>query len=192
MIHSNGVNICTTGVGPDITKALIMDYDSFIERVDMQYARRRFLDLISRGEDGTQKAFTQFPWLVDAFIYERNVWLRELYDAGVLLIAGTDSGFGQGLVPGFSMHGELLSMIEAGFTPYEAIAMATLNASIVVEEMIGVDDFGTIEVGKRADFILVGANPLEDVENIQDIHGVLAAGFWYPREMLDEMLVLEK
>lgn len=192
IIRSNDVNICTTGVGPDITKALITDYDSFIERVDMQYARRRFLDLISRGEDGAQKAFSQNPGLIENFIFERNVWLRELHNAGVLLIAGTDSGFGQGLVPGFSMHGELLAMIDAGFTPYEAIGTATVNASKVVEEMIGEDDFGTIEVGKRADFILVGANPLDDVGNIQDIHGVMAAGLWYPREKLNEMLLLEE
>ena len=57
--------------------------------------------------------------------------------------------------------------------------------------MIGVDEFGTIEVGKRADLILVGGNPLEDVTNIQDIYGIMAAGRWYSRETLDEMLLLE-
>jgi imidazolonepropionase-like amidohydrolase len=82
----------------------------------------------------------------------------------------------------------LLTLIEASFTPYEAIATGTVDASRVVEEMIGVDDFGTIEAGKRADLILVGGNPLEDVTNIQDIRGVMAAGRWYSRETLDEML----
>ncbi len=110
----------------------------------------------------------------------------------MLLILGTDSGFGMGIVPGFSLHGELLTLIHAGFTPYEAIATGTVNASKVVEQMIGVDDFGTIQVGKRADLILIGGNPLEDVTNIQDILGVMAAGRWYPRETLDEMLSLER
>lgn len=190
VIRSNEVNVCTTGVGPDITKDLITDYDSFIERVDMQYARRRYLDLISRGEDSSQKAFTQNPGLIDQFIYERNVWIRELHNAGVTLIAGTDSGFGQGLVPGFSLHGELLALTDAGLTPYEAIATGTVNASKVVEQMIGIDDFGTIEVGKRADLILVGGNPLEDVTNIKDIRGVMAAGRWYSRENLDKIMQL--
>jgi len=192
IIRSNGVNVCTTGVGPDITRDLITNYDSFIERVDMQYARRRYLDLIAHGEDSSQKAFSQNPGLVDIFIYERDVWIRELHNVGVTLIAGTDSGFGQGLVPGFSLHGELFALVDAGLTPYEAIATSTVNASRVVEQMIGVDDFGTIEVSKRADLILVGGNPLEDVTNIQDIRGVMAAGRWYSHETLDEMLLLEE
>ncbi len=191
IIRANGVNICTTGVGPDITKDLISDYEGFVQRVDMHYARQRYLDLISRGEDGAQKVFSQHPGLIDVFIYERNMWLQALKDAGVLLILGTDSGFGMGIVPGFSLHGELQTLIDAGFTPYEAIATGTVNASEVVEEMTGVDDFGAIEVGKRADLILVGGNPLDDVANIREIRGVMAAGHWYPRETLDEMLQLE-
>jgi hypothetical protein len=189
IIRTNQVNICTTGVGPDITQDLIADYDGFIERVDMQYSRRRFLDLISRGEDSAQAVFTQYPVMLDAFIYERDMWYQELKEAGILLVAGTDSGVGMGIVPGFSLHGELRTLIEAGFTPYEAITTGTVNASKVVEEMIGVDEFGTIEVGKRADLILVAGNPLENVDNIQDMRGVMAAGRWYSRETLDEMLL---
>jgi hypothetical protein len=192
ILRSNDVNICTTGAGPNITKDLVTDYNRFIERVDMQYSRRRYLELIARGEEGAQQVFSQNPRLIDTFIYERNVWIRELHDAGVMLVLGTDSGIGMGLVPGFSVHGELLALIEAGLTPYEAIAAGTVNASKVVKEMIGADDFGTIEVGKRADLILIGGNPLEDVTNIQDIRGVMAAGRWYSQETLDEMLLIEQ
>jgi imidazolonepropionase-like amidohydrolase len=192
LLRSHGVNICTTGVGPDITKALIADYDSYIQREDMQVSRRRFLELIARGEDSAQQAFTQFPQLMEPFIYERNVWLRELQEAGVMLILGTDSGVGMGIVPGFSVHGELLAMVDAGLTPYEAIVTGTLNASKVVEQMIGIDDFGTIEVGKRADLILVGGDPLQDVSNTQDIRGVMAAGRWHSRQDLDVMLSLDQ
>jgi len=95
-----------------------------------------------------------------------------------------------GIVPGFSAHLELQAMVNIGFTPYEAIATGTVNASKVVEQMIGVDEFGTIEVGKRADFILIGGNPLDDIANMQEILGVMAAGRWYPRESLDELLTL--
>ncbi len=191
ILKSNKVNVCTTGVGPDITRDLIADYDKFVERVDMQYSRRRFLDLISRGEDGAQAVFTQYPVMLEAFLYERDVWYQELKEAGVLVILGTDSGVGIGIVPGFSLHEELLILVEAGFTPYEAIVTGTVNASKVIEQMIGVDDFGTIEVGKRADLILIGGNPLENVANIQDIRGVIAAGRWYSRETLDEMMLLD-
>lgn len=190
IIRANDVVVCTTLAGPDIAKDLITDYDLFIERVDMQYSRQRYLDLISRGEDSSQQVFSQNPDLLENFIYERNLWLKELNDADVLLILGTDSGIGMGIVPGFSAHLELQAMVSNGFTPYEAISTSTVNASNVVEQMIGVDEFGTIEVGKRADLILISGNPLEDIANIQDILGVVAAGRWYPRESLDELLAL--
>jgi len=190
ILRTNGVNICTTVFGPDITRELIEDYDSFIERLDMQYSRQRYLSLIANGEDGAQQVFSQTPGFLEYFIFERNVWLKELQEAGVLLIAGTDSGIGMGIVPGFSLQGELLTLVDVGYTPYEAIATSTGNASKVVEQMIGADDFGTIEIGKRADLILVGGNPLENVTYIQEILGVMAAGRWYSRETLDEMMQL--
>ena len=92
------------------------------------------------------------------------------------LFAGTGA---MGIVPGFSIHDELRILVESGFTPYEAIATGTVNASTVAEAMAGKDDFGTIEVGKRADFILVNRNPFEDAAHIKDHRGVMAAGEWY-------------
>lgn len=57
-------------------------------------------------------------------------------------------------------------IIENGFTPYKTIATGTVNASRVIETMLGEDDFGTIEVGKMADLILVHGNPLDDVAEV--------------------------
>ena len=73
-----------------------------------------------------------------------------------MLLLGTDSGTGgMGIVPGYSIHDELHILVENGFTPYDALLTGTVNAAIVVETMIGEGDFGTIEVGKRADLILM-------------------------------------
>jgi imidazolonepropionase-like amidohydrolase len=52
-------------------------------------------------------------------------------------------------------------------------------------------DFGTIEVGKRADLILVNDNPLADVGNIRDLRGVMAAGRWYSKESQDRMIAIK-
>jgi imidazolonepropionase-like amidohydrolase len=59
---------------------------------------------------------------------------------------------------------------------------------MVVEEMNGNGDFGTIEIGKRADLILVEDNPLEDVANIKNILGVMASGRWYNKTMLQKFI----
>jgi len=91
-----------------------------------------------------------------------------------------------GIVPGFSIHDELRVLVENGFSPYEAIAAGTVNASIVVERMTGDGDFGTIEVGKRADLILARDNPLENITTIKEPLGVMAAGRWYSGEVLDK------
>jgi imidazolonepropionase-like amidohydrolase len=117
----------------------------------------------------------------------------ELGEAGIPLLLGTDSGGDElGVVPGLAVHGELRILTENGFAPYEAIATATINAAEVVETMTGEGDFGTIEVGNRADLILVTENPLEDVGNIRDPLGVMAAGRWYSKETLEQMTAIEK
>jgi imidazolonepropionase-like amidohydrolase len=54
--------------------------------------------------------------------------------------------------------------------------------------MTGEGDFGTVEVGNRADLILVNRNPLEDVRNIRDLRGVMVAGRWYEKTELQKMI----
>jgi imidazolonepropionase-like amidohydrolase len=124
-------------------------------------------------------------------MFERVV-LDKLREAGIPLLLAPDSG-GRELcvVPGYSTHDELRVLTECGFTPYEAIVMATVNAARVVEAMTGEGDIGTVEVGNRADLILVNRNPLEDVANIREILGVMAAGRWYSKEALEQMITIE-
>lgn len=112
-----------------------------------------------------------------------------LHDAGVPLLLGTDSGTGgMGIVTGYSIHDELSILVENGFSPYEALGMGTVNAAGVVESMTGDGDFGTIEVGKRADLILAAKNPLQDISSLRTPLGVMAAGRWYSRETLADLI----
>ena len=90
---------------------------------------------------------------------------------------GTDAGTGGiGILPGYLVHDELRILVENGFSPYEAVKTGTVNAGIVVKRMSGEGNFGTIEVGKRADLILVRENPLENITAIKEPLGVMAAG----------------
>jgi imidazolonepropionase-like amidohydrolase len=81
-------------------------------------------------------------------------------------------------------------MVKCGFTPYQIIHSGTKNVGDYFKSK---DNFGTIEVGKRADLILVEGNPLKDVANISRRAGVMARGRWLPeseiRRKLDEIAV---
>jgi len=109
---------------------------------------------------------------------------RILHENGVGFILGTDSD-NPYLVPGFSLLNELDYLIEAGLTPYEALEAGTRNPA---EAMGKLNEFGTIEAGKRADLILLEANPLEDVRNIQKRAGVMLRGRWLDEGQLQSML----
>jgi imidazolonepropionase-like amidohydrolase len=124
-----------------------------------------------------------------AIKYEFDRWiLRGLHTAGVQLLLGTDAIGGIGIVPGFSAHDELRILVENGFTPYEALLTGTVNAAKVVEKMTGEGNFGTIEIGKRADLVLVSGNPLEDNSTIRPPLGVMAYGKWYSAEQLSNLI----
>jgi hypothetical protein len=87
----------------------------------------------------------------------------------------------QGIVPGFSEQRELELLIEAGFTPFEAPAAGTEDTARITERMKADSNWGTIEVGNRADLILLSKNPLTDIRNSSSIHGVVVRGqrpFW--------------
>ena len=100
-----------------------------------------------------------------------DVWLKitdALHKAGVPVVAGTDVG-----VPGHTLHRELELYVKAGFTPLEAIQAAT----IVPARVMKLDsEAGSIATGKRADLIVVDANPLDNISNIRKVRFVLTQG----------------
>ena len=97
--------------------------------------------------------------------------VRLLHQAGVPIVAGTDQA-----VPGYSLDREIELYVQAGFTSMEAIQAATL----VPARAMGMEkDSGTIEVGKRADVILVNGNPLQNISDIRKVSTVFAAGKMY-------------
>jgi imidazolonepropionase-like amidohydrolase len=109
---------------------------------------------------------------------------REFRDAGVRLLAGTDA-MNPSVVPGFSLHDELRDLVAAGLSPYEALRAASANAA----EFLKADkEFGTIAVGRRADLILVDANPLEDVSRVSRRTGVMIRGRWFSQSELQKKL----
>jgi hypothetical protein len=101
----------------------------------------------------------------------------------VRLVLGTDAapyGF-----PGLSAHQELQELIDAGFSPYQALQTATQNAGAFLAETIpGSPRIGTVTEGAAADLLLLSANPLTDIKHIDEIAGVMLRGRWLSAEEL--------
>ncbi|MCY4647254.1 MAG: amidohydrolase family protein [Gammaproteobacteria bacterium] len=114
----------------------------------------------------------------------RNRVLKALSDGGAGILLGTDSPqiFS---VPGFSIHRELKAMADAGMSAWEILVSGTRN---VGEYFQGRDAFGTVAVGRRADLLLLNANPLSDVANVADRAGVMFRGRWLPEEEIRRRL----
>jgi imidazolonepropionase-like amidohydrolase len=110
-------------------------------------------------------------------VHEKQIELvRMMHKAGVSIMAGSDFS-DWALVPGVDLHNELALLVEAGFNPMEALQAATLNPA----KFLGrTDTFGTIQVGRAADLILLNANPLEDISHTRKINAVVLGGNFYP------------
>jgi len=109
---------------------------------------------------------------------------KALLDKGAKLMAGTDALIPTNL-PGFSLHDELMELVDIGLTPYEALQTATTNPNEYLGQL---DQVGTIEIGKRADLVLLDANPLEDIKNTNGIKGVLYRDEWLNREDIQKRM----
>jgi predicted amidohydrolase YtcJ len=109
---------------------------------------------------------------------------KAFVDAGVPVVAGTDTPL-PGLVPGFALHGELEALARAGLTNVQILAATTRLPA----EWLGVlDDRGTVEAGKRADLLLLDADPTVDIANTHKIAAVIVGGHYLSRKELDRML----
>ena len=97
--------------------------------------------------------------------------VKALVDAGVPVVVGTDEG-----VPGHSVHREIELYVDAGLTPMQALQAAT----IVPARAMRLDqELGTSEKGKRADMVVLNADPLEQIGNIRSVRWTISDGRVY-------------
>ena len=107
-----------------------------------------------------------------------------MHRAGVPILTGTDTPM-PGVYPGWSVHEEMAMLVEAGLSPREALRSAT----ILPAQFLGIaDTSGSIVVGKRADLVLLDADPAKDIHSSQRIRAVVLDGRLFQRDDLDALL----
>ena len=152
----------------------------------------------SGGEGRHLSAYLRADWCEQAEDYDPDAlafWkrrypmelavFREMGEEGMRLLPGSDLAV-RGIVPGASLHEELELMVEQlGMSPMEVLVAATRRAA----ELAGLErEVGTVEVGKRADLVLLAADPLADIRNTREIRAVIRDGHLLERDDLDRMV----
>jgi imidazolonepropionase-like amidohydrolase len=118
------------------------------------------------------------------YVQVRNALVKAVADSGGRVLAGSDTPEWFHLY-GWGLHRELEALVSAGLTPYQALEAATRNPAEFLEASA---EWGTIEPGKRADLVLLSANPLDDIRHTTRIEAVSLGGRWLDRPTLDAMI----
>ena len=161
------------------------DADRFLSLPEMQYVSRQQREAWRRQAAPGPRAERA---VLDDFFALRKRILKALSDAGVGILMGTDSPqmFN---VPGFALHREIQVMADAGMSNQAILESGTATVSRYVRDHLRLDgDFGTVAVGNRADLVLLGSDPLDDLANLTDRVGVMVRGRWVSRAEIDEGL----
>jgi len=168
------------GIAPQVE-----DLPAVLARSEMKYVPKGMATMWQPERNRyREKKREEIPALKNLYLLQ-ELLVKGLRDAKVRLLAGTDAPATPAVAPGFSMHDELKNLVAAGLTSYEALRTATANAA----EFLGAaEEFGTIAVGRRADLILLNANPLADVGHAARRSGVMLRGRWLPEAELQAML----
>lgn len=134
-----------------------------------------------KGVDAKRIAYVQ-----DIVDFNREL-VKAFVAAGIPVLTGTDAPV-PGMVPGFSLHDEFQALVRAGMSNRQVLDSTTRLAA----EWLGtIGDRGTVEAGKRADLVLLEANPLDDIANTRRIAAVIRNGHYLPRtELAKRMAVL--
>ena len=151
------------------------DPQAMVQQPEMRYVSQNQRDAwIRQAENRAAVSAGVARTIMDT----RRRILGALNEAGVGVLMGTDSPQLYN-VPGFALHREIRIYEEAGMSRYDILRSGTTTVAEYVGDILGLENnFGTVEVGQRADLVLLGANPLDALENLEARAGVMVRGHW--------------
>ena len=161
--------------------------ETFRQRPELKYVPPQMVEGWVKQRANMQQQPGPTPAEAARVVSLRDRILKALADAGAPLLLGSDAPqlFS---VPGFSLQREMQAMAKAGLTPYQILESGTRNPA---RYWNAEQEFGTVQVGRRADLVLLDADPLKDVSNVARRSGVMLRGRWLPetelRRTLDEL-----
>jgi imidazolonepropionase-like amidohydrolase len=158
--------------------------EKFKSDPDHVYMKQETIDQWSNSKTNLMNNPKYDPSKLAGFIELRRKLIRECQANGVGLLLGCDAPqvFN---VPGFSTHNELVYLVAAGLTPFQALQSGTVNVARYLHKE---NESGTIKTGNIADLILLNDNPLQNIANTRKIDGVVLNGKWMDRKYIDDQL----
>jgi len=159
------------------------DLDAFLKNPELRslspWALAQFGLAVNPYKNGF--APEAYPRIRTSLAFQRKL-VKALFDDGVPLMAGTDAP-DVGPLAGSGIHDELEELVRDGLTSFQVLQSATVNPAGYFRQS---GEFGTVEVAKRADLVLLQGNPLADIGATRSIVGVMVRGRWLSREELIE------
>ena len=172
LLRDSGVCVCPTLMREVSTYVYESRSDFFDDPFFLRDADTAAIERLSApaNQERIQNSRSAQTYKAQLEVAKRNV--KTLTDAGIPIAMGTDTG-PPGRFQGYFEHGEFALMVEAGLTPMQAIIASASDAARCME----VDtNLGSLEPGQWADFLVLGANPLDDIANTRMIETVYIAG----------------
>lgn len=166
-----------------LTPTLVMEMNdrSRVPAKDLVYLQPAGRDWCQTGLDGIEQVS---PELRTKVFSNYGGLASDAKAAGIRLLAGSDTP-NNCLVPGFSLHWELMRLTEANLSPLEVLQSATIHAAAALDKS---DQVGRLAPGFSADVLILNANPLDGVSNLRDLKGVMSQGRWIDNQMRQELL----
>lgn len=179
IMKQRGVQIISTRAVGGVVKHALLRGEGFVENDLIKNTTPSWM--LDKARRDITRALSDKKYASDYFSQHFHKKLqnniKRIFDAGIPVVAGTDNS---GLFTGEELHFELELLVDAGLTPLEAISAATKNAA----KLMGGDEWGTLEAGKRADILLIEGRPDRNISETRNIHLVMKKGRVINRDKL--------